>query len=45
MLEHDCELENCSCTIPLFITCTCCEEGECSCDDCDICESELETKD
>lgn len=45
MSKHDCELENCSCTVPLFLTCDCCKQGECNCEDCDICDSEEDTID
>jgi len=45
MYKHDCELERCSCTIPLFSYCKCCEQKECNCKECDICESEQDTQD
>lgn len=43
--KHNCELENCSCTVPLFTTCDCCEQGHCDCKNCDLCTNEDDTLD
>ena len=38
MNNHSCKDEECACT-SIFMTCSCCENNECDCEDCDICES------
>ena len=40
MEKHNCNEEQCSCTVPFFLSCDCCENEQCDCEDCEICENE-----
>ena len=39
--KHDCELEECSCTNPVFtMQCGCCLNADCDCEYCPFCETQ-----